>query len=81
MKQKVRELLVTAKVAEDWQGTFEQKVDELMELVNRTDTEKNIHRTVELLDVYHKSMQKPARIKKKKLADSDKPFEFLVFRN
>jgi hypothetical protein len=82
MKQQVRELLVTAKVAQDWEGHFEQKVDELMELVNRVDTDKQVQRAAELLDVYHKTRQKPLKSKKKKVTDCcEKPFEFLVFRN
>jgi hypothetical protein len=82
MKQHARELLVTAKVAQDWQGHFDQRVDELMELVNRVDTEKQIRDAGELLDVYHKTRQQLVKTKKKKAADCcDKPFEFLVFRN
>lgn len=82
MKQQVRELLVTAKVAQNWQGDFEQKVDELMEMVNKVDTDKNVQKAVELLDVYHKTKQKTVKLPKKKLSDCcEKPFEFLVFRN
>ena len=82
MKQQVRELLVTAKVAENWQGHFEKNVDELMELVNKVDTDKNVQDAAELLDVYRNTKPKSAKSRKKKLTDSsDKPFEFLVFRN
>lgn len=83
MSQQVRELLVTARVAEKWNDSFDQKVDELMELVNKTDTDKNVQESTELLDVYHKTLQRTAKLKrKKKLSDHrEKPFEFLVFSN
>ncbi len=82
MKQQVRELLVTAKVAQNWQGHFDQKVEELMAIVNKVDTDKRVLEAGEVLDVYHKTKQKPAKARKKKLTDSsDRPFEFLVFRN
>ena len=82
MKQQVRELLVTAKVAQNWHDHFNEKVEELMVLVNKIDTDKQVLDSGELLDVYHKTKQTPAKIKKKKLSDCcEKPFEFLVFRN
>jgi hypothetical protein len=82
MKQQVRELLVTTKVAEQWKENFDDKVEELMALVNKVDSEKQVLHVSELLDVYHKTRHKP-RIKRKKLVDAccEKPFEFLVFRN
>jgi len=82
MKQQVRELLVTAKVAQNWHGHFDQKVEELMTIVNKIDTDKRVLEAGELLDVYHKSKVKPAKVRKRKLSDyGDKPFEFFVFRN
>lgn len=82
MKQQVRELLVTAKVAQNWQGHFDQKVEELMVIVNKVDTDKQVQEATELLDVYHKTKQKPVKNRKKKMSDCcEKPFEFLVFRN
>jgi len=82
MKQQVRELLVTAKVAQNWHGHFDQKVEELMTLVNKVDNDKHVLQAGELLDVYHKTKQKPAKARKKKTSDCcDRPFEFLVFRN
>jgi hypothetical protein len=81
MKQQIRELLVTAKVAQHWEGHFEERVDELMTLVSKVDTDKNIRHAGELLDVYKKLRHKPLKAKRKKMADSEKPFEFLVFRN
>ena len=82
MKQQVRELLVTAKVAQNWQSHFNERVEELMVLVNKVDTDQQVYDAGELLDVYHKTKQTPAKLSKKKLADpSQKPFEFLVFRN
>jgi hypothetical protein len=82
MNEQVRELLVTASAAEKWSDSFDQKVDELMELVNRADTDQKIQQSCEMLDVYRKKRQKPAKLKKKKLSDCcGKPFEFLVFSN
>jgi hypothetical protein len=82
MKQNVRELLVTAKVAQNWKGHFEKNVDDLMGVVNKIDTDKNIQDATETLDVYRKSKQKPAKVRRKRTSDCcDKPFEFLVFRN
>jgi hypothetical protein len=82
MKPQVRELLVTAKVAQNWHDHFNEKVEELMVLVNKIDTDKQILDSGELLDVYHKTKQTPAKLKKKKQSDCcEKPFEFLVFRN
>ena len=82
MKQQVRELLVTAKVAQNWNRQFDQKVEELMVLVNKIDTNKQIQGAGELLDVYHKTRQKPPKAHKKRAGDCcEKPFEFLVFRN
>jgi len=82
MKQQIRELLVTAKVAKNWQGHFNEKVEELMVLVNKIDNDKQVLEAGELLDVYHKTKQKPAKLRKKKLTDCcEKPFEFLVFCN
>jgi hypothetical protein len=79
MKQ--RELLVTAKAAQTWNDHFNEKVEELMALVGKVDTEKQVQRAAELLDVYHKTKQKPVKGRKKKSDASDRPFEFLVFRN
>ena len=74
--------MVTAKVAQNWTDHFNEKVEELMVLVNKVDTDKQVMGAGELLDVYHKTRQKPPRIRKKKLSDCcDKPFEFLVFCN
>jgi hypothetical protein len=82
MKQQVRELLVTAKVAQNWHGLFNEKVEELMVLVNKVDTDKHVLETGELLDVYKKVKHKPIRNRKRKLNDCcEKPFEFLVFCN
>jgi len=82
MKQQVRELLVTAKVAQNWHTHFNERVEELMVLVGRVDTDKQVLGSGELLDVYHKTRQKPAKNRKRKLTDCcEKPFEFLVFCN
>jgi len=81
MKQQVRELLVTAKVAQNWQGNFDKNVDDLIEIVNTVDTEKNVLEAGELLDVYHNTKEKSGKVRRRKMNDRDKPFEFLVFRN
>ncbi len=82
MKQQVRELLVTAKVAQNWAGEFNEKVEELMVLVTKIDTDKQVLGAGELLDVYHKSKQRPVKARKRRMSDqNEKPFEFLVFRN
>ena len=82
MKQQVRELLVTAKVAQHWSDNFDERVEELMAIVNKVDTDKQVMGAGELLDVYQKTKQTPAKIRRKKQQECcDKPFEFLVFRN
>lgn len=80
MKQTTRELLVTTKVAQNWHEDFDQKVEELMLIVSRIDTETQVSGASEMLDVYHSSADKP-RKRKKKIVKNDRPFEFLVFRN
>lgn len=80
MKQKTRELLVTTKVAQNWQADFDQKVDELMNIVSKVDNDSSMQQATETLDVYHNTTQKPKR-RKKKLVQSERPFEFLVFCN
>lgn len=47
MKQQTRELLVTTKVAQNWQDDFEQKIDELMSIVSKVDTEQEVLRSSE----------------------------------
>jgi hypothetical protein len=83
MKQQTRELLVTTKVAQHWQEDFDQKVDELILVVSSIDNDKHVLNTCEILDVYQKSKQKTVKAgKRRKSVDlSDRPFEFLVFRN
>jgi hypothetical protein len=80
MKQHTRELLVTTKVAQNWQDNFEQKVDELILIVSKIDNEQQVSQASEMMDVYHnRKKQKAGR--KKKVLHADRPFEFLVFRN
>jgi len=82
MKQQVRELLVTAKAAQNWEGQFDKNIDDLMEIVSKVDTDKNILQAGELLDVYRKTKEKTSKNTKRKHTDNaDKPFEFFVFRN
>jgi uncharacterized protein CbrC (UPF0167 family) len=83
MKQTVRELLVTTKVAQNWQQEdFEQKVDELLAIVGKVDNDKKVADAGEVLDVYHKTKQKLKKATKKtRQKEDDKPFEFIVFRN
>ena len=66
MKQQVRELLVTAKVAQHWSDNFDERVEELMAIVNKVDTDKQVMGAGELLDVYQKTKQTPAKIRRKK---------------
>jgi hypothetical protein len=80
-QQKTRELLVTTKVAQHWQDDFDQRVDELMHLVSQVDNEKQMQDVSETLDVYHNNTQKSSKSRRKKLVHSERPFEFLVFRN
>ena len=78
-QQKTRELLVTTKVAQNWCDDFDQRVDELMTIVSKVDNEVHVQIASETLDVYHNS-HKPSK-RRKKISQSDRPFEFLVFRN
>lgn len=80
MKQRTRELLITAKAAQHWQQDFERQVDELMLLVAEIDNVEHVQKVSETLDVYH-SVPKPAKRSKGKVINKDKPFEFLVFCN
>ena len=50
-QQKTRELLVTTKVAQNWNDEFEQRVDELMAIVSKVDNEVELQHASELLDV------------------------------
>lgn len=81
MKPHTRELLVTTKVAQHWQADFEQRVDELMSIVSKVDTERHVLKVTEILDVYHNSTQRNQKSRKRKLLHGDRPFEFLAFRN
>ncbi|RYE25010.1 MAG: hypothetical protein EOP51_05505 [Sphingobacteriales bacterium] len=81
MKQQARELLVTTKVAQNWQDEFDQKVDELMDIVGKIDNEANVSSATEVLNVYRNSKQSSKPGKRKKVIHNDRPFEFLVFRN
>ncbi|MDR3678923.1 MAG: hypothetical protein P4L41_03080 [Flavipsychrobacter sp.] len=82
MKQQTRELLIITKIAGTWHDDFDQKVDELMAIVTRVDTEKRVHNAIEVLDVYRKKkMKSKAKRKKPGEISSDRPFEFAVFRN
>ncbi len=80
-QQKTRELLVTTKVARRWNEDFEQRVDELMNIVSNVDNEQQVNSAAELLDVYQNNIQKPLKSRRKKLTQTDRPFEFLVFSN
>ncbi len=81
MKQTSRELLVTTKAAQNWQEQdFEQRVEELMAVVNKVDTDEQVEHASELMDVY-RTKNKQKRAKRKKADPAGRPFEFLVFRN
>lgn len=79
-QQKTRELLVTTKVAQNWQGEFETRVDELMSIVSKVDNDKDVDLASETLDVYNNKIQKQKN-RKRRTVNNEKPFEFLVFRN
>jgi hypothetical protein len=79
MKQTTRELLVTTRVAQHWQNDFEQKVEELILVVSKIDTNEKVQQASEMLDVYR--TKSTSKKRKRKLEQSDRPFEFLVFRN
>ena len=83
MKQQARELLVTTKVAQHWQEDFNQKVEELMLIVSKVDNEKQVNVASEMLDVYNEKPEytPQGKRRKRKASFSDRPFEFLVFRN
>jgi hypothetical protein len=82
MNQPIREVLITSKVAKVWKDSFDKKVTELMLIVNKIDTRKQIQGASELLDIYHKSTETPAKPhSSKKIFDAEKPFQFFVFRN
>ena len=82
MKQQSRELLVTTKVAQHWQDDFDQKVDELIAIVNKIDTDKQVEHAIQVMDVYHNAAHDASTsIKKKKIIKQQRPFEFLAFRN
>jgi hypothetical protein len=80
MKQRTRELLLATKAARHWNEDFDQKVDELMLIVGKVDSEQNVQQASEMLDIY-RSRQRPSKSRKRKANYQDKPFEFLVFRN
>lgn len=79
MKQTTRELLVTTKVAQNWQNNFEQKVEELILVVSKIDTNEQVQQASEMMDVYR--AKNTSKKRKRKTEQSDRPFEFLVFRN
>ncbi len=82
MNQQVRELLLTARAAENWNEQFNEKVEELMSLVSKIDTEQQISNAGEIMDVYHKTKMRPQLPLNKKSNDCcDKPFKFIVFCN
>ncbi len=82
MKQKVRELLLTTKVAQGWRDNFEEKVDELINLVTKVDTDVNVDQATEVLDVYKTPKKTGINRKRRKTATAEeRPFEFTVFRN
>lgn len=81
MKQKTRELLVTTKVAQSWQDSFDSNVDELMSIVSKVDNAKHVEKVTELIDVYHHAVEKQSGEETKKTQPTGKPFEFIIFNN
>lgn len=83
MSQTSRELLLTTKSVRQWQDSFDQQVDSIIEIINRVDTFEAVVRTTEVLDVYrHTAMHatRPSR-RRNKMVTSERPFEFLTFCN
>lgn len=79
-QQKTRELLIITKVAQTWQGDFDQRVNELMDMVSKVDTETHMTQTSEIMDVYHNGAPEEES-RKRKIIRKERPFEFLVYRN
>lgn len=83
MPQTTRELLLTTKTVRQWQDSFDQQVDAIIETINRVDTFDAVARTTEVLDVYrHTAMHatRPSR-RRNRLMNAERPFEFLTFCN
>ena len=83
MPNVTRELLLTTKTVKQWQETFDQQVDAIIDTINRVDTIEEVARTTEVLDVYHHTSlhtTRPSR-RRHRLLYGDRPFEFLTFRN
>jgi hypothetical protein len=53
MSNITRELLLTTKTVRQWQDTFDQQVDAIIDTINKVDTIEEVARTTEVLDVYH----------------------------
>lgn len=83
-KQATRELLLITKATVQWQSDFDKKVDELMDLMNKVDTEQRVQHSIEVLDVYHHALPEGpghARNKRRTGTTQQRPFEFQAFRN
>jgi hypothetical protein len=78
-----RELLLTTKTARQWQDTFDQQVDAIIDTINRVDTVNEIARTTEIMDVYHHtSVHTTTQSRRRaRMLFGDRPFEFLSFCN
>ncbi len=78
-----RELLVTTKVAQQWQDNFNREVDVLIAVIGTVDNDANVSAATEVMDVYHPAPVETSRKKTKRFRQSPalKPFEFTVFRN
>ena len=83
MSNHSRELLLTTKTARQWQDTFDQQVDAIIETINRVDTTEEIARTTEILDVYHHtSIHTTTHARRRnRILFGERPFEFLSFCN
>lgn len=84
MAHSTRELLLTTKVATDWQADFDAQIDGLISTINRVDNQKEIDRSTELMDVYEHKKSKSCNSRNRRsglLTANSRPFEFLTFRN
>jgi len=83
MQKSTRELLLTTKTVRQWQDTFDQQVDAIIETINRVDTLQELARTTEVLDVYHHTAihATTSSRRRNRTLYGDRPFEFVTFCN
>lgn len=83
MPKTSRELLLTTKAARQWQDELDQKVSQIIEVINGVDTPQEVERVSEVLDIYHHTLIHttiPTR-RRNRVLHGERPFEFMAFRN